>query len=154
MAHTRERMKGRRTRRRFAMFFHDVFTSPEYAQLSPRAVKLLVDIAVQFNGSNNGDFSAAWSVMARLGWTSKDQLYKALAELERGGWIIKTRQGWNRAPNLYAVSWLGINSCGGKLDLPPDPVPKHLWRAAASALSAPRPTDRSAPPGGLKLVSK
>jgi len=148
MARTRERMKGRRSTRGFSMLIHDYFTSPEYAQLSARAVKALIDLYTQFRGANNGDLCAAWKVMARLGWTSKDQLHKALAELLEGGWIIVTRQGGRRIPTLYAVTWLGIDPCGGKLEVSPNPAPLQLWKRRSTALSLPRPAGQCAPPHG------
>ena len=77
----RDRQKGRRNHRGFSMLFHDYFTSAEYAAVSPRAVKALLDIYCQFRGSNNGDLCAAWTIMSKRGWTSKDQLDKALREL-------------------------------------------------------------------------
>jgi hypothetical protein len=36
-----------------------------------RAAHLLDDLNSQFNGKNNGDFSAAPSTMMLFGWTSK-----------------------------------------------------------------------------------
>jgi hypothetical protein len=136
------------------MLFHDYFTSAEYAALSPRAVKALLDLYCQFRGSNNGDLCAAWTIMSKRGWTSKDQLDKALRELLETGWIIVTRMGGNRVARLYAVSFLGIDTCGGKLDVAPNPVPSQLWRKVNGsdplANSAPRRAGRSVPPHGSK----
>lgn len=130
------------------MLVHEYFRSAEYARLSPRAVKALVDLYTQFRGSNNGNLCAAWTLMAPLGWTSKDQLAKALAELLKAGWIVITRQGGRRIPTLYAVTWLGIDRCDGKLDVRPDPVPSHAWRRAAAVISLPRHAGQCAPPHG------
>lgn len=148
--------KRAKTGRGFSMLIHDYFTSLEYAELSPRAVKALVDLYCQFKGSNNGDLCAAWTLMARRGWTSKDQLAKAVAELLERGWIAVTRQGGRRISTLYAVTWLGIDSCGGKLDVRADPTPAMTWRRpamvasrpAATVHSLPRPAGQSAPPHG------
>lgn len=93
----------------FSMLVHAFFQSPEYAELSPRAVKLLIDLFCQYRGKNNGDLCAAFSVMKKAGWTSNDQLQKALAELLAKGWILVVRAGGRRQPTLYAVTVVRID---------------------------------------------
>lgn len=112
----------------FTPLVHEYFLTQQFANLSPRAVKLLIDVYLQYRGHNNGDLCASWSVMRKRGWTSKDQLGKALAELEATGWLIRTRQGSINRPTLYAVTFRGINHCGGKLDCIADPRPTHRWK--------------------------
>lgn len=136
------------------MLVHEYFRSPEYARLSPRAVKALVDIYTQFRGKNNGDLCAAWTIMAPLGWTSKDQLAKSIEELLADGWIVITRMGGKRVARLYAVTWLGIDYCDGKLDVKPNPVPSMAWRQPAKVIRLPRPTGQSAPPHGSMETAK
>ena len=113
-------------------FPHAYLESEQYAKLSPRAVKALIDIYGQYRGYNNGDLTATWSLMKKRGWTSKDQLYEAIKELQDLGWLIRTRKGGRDrvAPNLYAVTLRGIDYCGGKLDagIAADPRPLNLWR--------------------------
>lgn len=124
-----ERMKGRRQRGSFSVLPHDIFQSEEYAELKHRARSCLIDLICQFRGSNNGDLTAAWSIMKKRGWTSKDQLAEAIKELRERGWIIVSRQSTKRRePNLYALTWLGVDPCGGKLDIAADPVPSGLWK--------------------------
>lgn len=130
------------------MLIHDYFTSREYADLSPRAVKALVDLYTQFRGANNGDLCAAWTVMSKRGWTSKDQLAKALRELLDGGWITVSRQGGRRIATLYAVTWLPIDRCGGKLDVRADPKPLHSWRRPAAVIPLSRRAGRLNPHDG------
>jgi hypothetical protein len=90
--------------------------------------------------------------MSRRGWTSKDQLAKAIAELLERGWLTVTRQGGfsggRHLPRLYAVTWLGIDYCGGKLDVKPDPVPAHSWKRAGKIIVLPRHTGQPDPPHG------
>jgi hypothetical protein len=153
MARTRERMKGRRERGTFSMLVHNYFTSPEYAALSPRGLKVLIDLLTQYRGSNNGDLCAAWQIMSKLGWNSRDQLYKGIQELKDKGWIVVARQGWNRAPTLYALTFLAIDECGGKLDIASTRTPLHLWKCGvATEKTASRTTGRCVPHGGLKLT--
>lgn len=128
MVSKRERMRGRRDAPSFSMLIHAYFESPEYAELTARAVKALVDLYCQFRGSNNGDLCAAWATMSKRGWTSHSQLAKALDELLSRGWISITRQGGKHVATLYAVSFLGIDACGGKLDVSACPTPAHTWK--------------------------
>ena len=54
-------------------------------------------------------------------------------ELLQAGMIELTRQGGLHCPNLYAVTWIGIDDCSGKLDVKPNPAPSNLWRQPARA---------------------
>lgn len=163
MAHTLEKMKGRSSKGRgFSMLIHDYFQSCQYAVLSSRAVKLLIDMYCQFRGANNGDLCATMSIMRKAGWTSCDQLRKALMELLEKGWIIVTRQGGRRRPTLYGVTFLPIDECGGKLDVKPTREALHLWKRPdlrhppkinTTAIRVLRPTEHTAPPGGSKLAA-
>ena len=128
MARTRERVKGRRSNGSFAALPHHILHGEQYALLSAHSVKLLVDLFGQFNGQNNGDYTAAWSVMTKRGWTSKAALYRALNELLALGWIIKTRQGGRNCCSLYGVTWLSINECDGKLDVKSTRTPLNTWK--------------------------
>jgi hypothetical protein len=131
MARTRQRMKGRRTGGRFVALPHNMLQSSEYAALSARAVKLIVDLMAQFNGQNNGDLSPAPSLMRKHGWRSNSMLNAAVEELVAAGFIVQTRIGWRNHAALYAVSWLRIDHCGAKLDItPPSGGPLNLWKQA------------------------
>jgi hypothetical protein len=129
----------------YTKLVHAYFQSPQYAKLSPRAVKLLVDLMAQYRGNNNGDLTTAWSVMQAAGWRSKDLLKKAEQELERRGWIIKTRQGSINAPTLWAVTFQGIDDCRTKDGIrklegvTPDSMPLHLWKMPSYDLPADPP---------------
>jgi hypothetical protein len=123
--------------RSFSKLVHVYFQSPQYAKLSPLAVKLLVDLTAQYRGTNNGDLTTAWSVLKAVGWRSKALLYKAQQELEQRGWIVKTRQGvlerGKHTATLWALTFEGINDCGkDKRDpgIKPDTMPLNLWRLA------------------------
>lgn len=157
MAHTRSRMKGRRNSRHYSQLIHEYFQSPQYALLSARAVKALIDVYCQYRGQNNGDLCATISVMRARGWKSKDQLAKAIAELLEKGWLMVTRQGARNIPTLYAVTFLGIDDCGGKLDVTPNPVPLHLWKKPvedpAPVISLPRHTGQVTPRHGARMAA-
>jgi len=87
-----------------------------------------------------------------MGWRSNDQLRKALGELLREGWIIITRHGGRHMASLYAVTFLQIDECGGKLDVKPTTAPLHLWKrpgeSAATVIPLSRRAVQSEPLGG------
>jgi hypothetical protein len=61
IARTRERIKGRKEGGRFMLIPYVVLDSPDVLGLSAIAFKLLMMMFKQFNGGNNGDFSAPFS---------------------------------------------------------------------------------------------
>lgn len=92
----------------------------DFKCLSAKALKLLIDLASQFNGKNNGDLCMALKLMKDRGWSSNDTLNKAKRELLDKQLIILTKQGGlGIGPNLYAITWQPIHECGGKLDVAP-----------------------------------
>jgi len=107
---------------------HQVLKSDAFSSLNAISVKLLIDLAAQYRGTNNGDLCCAWTLMKVRGWKSRDTLCKALRELERSGFILKTRQGGRNKASLYAITWKGIDECKGKLDVSANPVPMNLWK--------------------------
>ena len=110
---------------RYIAIPHAVMRSEDYRSLRGSAIKLLNALVFQYNGSNNGDLCAAWSVMhEQHGFSSKGTLKRALQELQDKNLIIKTRESLFQNPNnqcsLYAVTWLCIHECHGKkLDMKP-----------------------------------
>ncbi len=128
MARNRLKAKGRRENGTFVGIPHSVTRSGEYAALSAAAVKLLLDLADQFNGSNNGDFQATWPFMKRKGWKSKATLYRALNELLETGFAIVSRQGGRHKCNLYALTFHAIDDCKGKLDIAATNAPPNNWK--------------------------
>lgn len=129
MALTREKVKSRKNGHSFVSIPHAILEHENYARLSPRSVKLLLDLYGQYRGKNNGDLCAALSIMRKRGWRSKDQLQKAKNELLETGWIIQTKQGGlGIGPNLYAVTFQAINECGGKLDIPATVTSPGNWK--------------------------
>ncbi len=98
------------------------------AILSHSASHLLDNLIAQFNGKNNGDFSAAPAIMKLFGWNSNSSVCNALNELLAYGFIEMTRQGGRNKCSLYGVSWLAIDECGGKLDVKETSVASNLWK--------------------------
>jgi hypothetical protein len=135
MVDKRQKIKGRRTSHSFTAKPHHIFRAdckngiPSPASvLSHMAAHLLDNLTAQFNGTNNGDLSAAPKIMKLYGWNSQGSLHKALAELLAFGFIEQTRQGGKNQCSLYAVTWLPIDDCKGKLDVSPTKVASNLWK--------------------------
>lgn len=123
----REKLKGRRGTEPFLQIPSSVLHSKAYGELDGWGVKLLVDIASQFRGHNNGDLCAAFSILKEKSWRSKGTLHKALSKLLEVGLIEQTRQGGRNRCSLYAITWRPIDECKGKLDVRPTRAPSALY---------------------------
>ena len=144
MVKDRQKVKGRKTSGSFIQIPHAILEHENYARLSARAVKALLDIYGQYKGKNNGDLCCALSVMKKRGWTSKDQLQKGKIELLETGWIVETKLGGRGiGPHLYAVTFKPIDDCSGKLDRPATRTALGYWKLGHNPelTSLPRDTD-------------
>jgi len=108
----------------------DVLRSEAWANTSSWGTRLIMDLAAQYRGNNNGDLCMAWSVMKKRGWKSKDTLNRAKKELLSKKWIEVTRQGARKVASLYALTFWAIDQCSGKLDphICPRNKPKDTWK--------------------------
>jgi hypothetical protein len=128
MALSRQKIKGRAESGQFLAIPTQIPLSDQYTKLTAWSVKLLIDLYAQYNGRNNGDLCAAWSLMQKRGWRSKGTLYRAVMELTDAGFILKTRMGGRHKTTLYAVTFKGIDECGGKLEIKPTAIPPNTWK--------------------------
>jgi hypothetical protein len=105
------------TGKHFAQIPDEVLTSDAFRTLPNYAVRVLLAIAAQYRGNNNGDLAMTWAMGAPYGITSKKHLVASLADLLNRGLIAKTRQGGKKpmGPTLYAVTWQPINDLAGKI---------------------------------------
>lgn len=131
----RAKAKNRRESGSFIAVPHTVLNHPNYFRLGSNALRLLWDIAAQVRyakgrgSTNNGDLSAAWTVMKPRGWKSKDTLEKARAELCHYGWLDVTQQGRPpRIPTLYALTWLPVDEIQRKPWIAPTRAPSNRWK--------------------------
>lgn len=83
---------------------------------SVHAKALLFELLSQYNGRNNGDLCCAWGLVKDRGLGSRRTVQAAEKELERSGWSYRTRQGGRNQANLYALTFIDIDECNGKLD--------------------------------------
>lgn len=115
--------KGRQIKGTFLPLTAPLLNHSDFKNLSPRAMKLLIDIGAPYNGHNNGDLSSAMKLMKCRGWKSNDQLHKAKQELLKKNLIMVTRQGGRKLATLYALTWIRIDDCNGKLDVKSTKIP-------------------------------
>jgi hypothetical protein len=95
---------------RFLALPYTVLDSPAFMNLPAPAVRLLLDVARQYDGNNNGKLLASDKYLSTRGWTSHDTALRARRELELSGLIFETRKGMR--PNRtawYAVTWLTLD---------------------------------------------
>ena len=135
---------------RFVAIPHVVMDSEAWRACSHVAIALLLELARQYNGRNNGDLCAVLSLLKERGWTSSETIHTALKELRHYGLIVLTRQGGllmrtggRRTPSLYAIAWQPIDPCEGKLDCAPTSTPPGTWRQPVTPFQ--RPQKKRAP---------
>lgn len=128
---SRVKHKGRKEGWSFALIPHPVMDSPNWCRCSATAIKLLLELARQFNGYNNGDLSAAMGILRPRGWSSPETVTNAYRELMHYGLIQLTRQGGLHGASLYALTWLAIDECKGKLECSATNVASGAWRTVA-----------------------
>ncbi|PZS98682.1 hypothetical protein [Stenotrophomonas maltophilia] len=130
--HKRPKHTGRGKGHSFVQLPHYMIQSPQFYRLGGAALKLLLFLAGQYNGKNNGDLSATESMVRAAGVCAPSKLRGVLNELEDSGFIVKTRHGMKRVCSLYALTWYGIDECEGKcLEIAPGP-PRNDWRKTQS----------------------
>lgn len=87
---------------------------PAYGRLSVHARAMLLEVARQLRGDDNGRLLPSRAFMAKRGWKSADTLQTVKAELLAGGFIFETVKGCrtNKA-SWYAVTWLALDRLPG-----------------------------------------
>lgn len=134
----------------FIQIPHFVLRSEKWAALSGSAMKLLMELAAQYVGKNNGDLSVTFNTMQSRGWSSNATFRRALNELEECGWIVKTRQGGRHVGcNLYGITWWPIDDGKGKHQHPMERKPSHLWKNAVGRTETGPRKDRNWTAKGL-----
>jgi len=128
MTRSREKIKGRSEKISFAGLPKRCMSHENYINLSAYSRSLLIEFCYLYNGYNNGDLSAAFSVLKKRGWKSKGTLSRAIKELLEFRWIIKSRQGGKNRCSLYALTFHAIDECKGKLDIPSTNVAPGDWK--------------------------
>ena len=91
-----------------------VVDSLAYQGLTSYGKALLIDIARQYTGTNNGALRCSRAYMQPRGWTSMDMLTKAKRELLDAGLLFETVKGCrpNKA-SWFALTWLTLDKLDG-----------------------------------------
>lgn len=114
----------------FVAIPYDVLLSNDYKSLSVEAKALLLEVTGQYRGNNNGDLTPSFYVVGKtLGW-GRTRHVKAVAEVRATRLIQVTaepRKGSNGRPELWALSWFGLNY-KSKFDLLPQDFKRFLYR--------------------------
>ena len=87
-----------------------VLDSPAYMSLAYSSRALLIELARQYTGSNNGKLVVCEKALRPRGWSSSATIHKAKAELLSVRLISETRKGHkpNKA-SWFALTWLSLD---------------------------------------------
>lgn len=125
----RSKQKGRKEEGSFIALPHALINSVNYSMLSHTAAHMLICIAAQYYGKNNGYLKATKGIMDRYGWKSSDTRVSAIKELIHYGFIVKNFQGYEGVPSLYAITWQPID------EQPPKERGRHTTSFPSSKVS-------------------
>ena len=111
--------KRKQIKERFAGIPHYAMKCDSYISLSYSAKALLLELAYQYNGKNNGDLIITHSWFKSRGFKSNTTMYKARDELYQKGFIVINAYGGKSAggkklPTLYALTWASVNELKSK----------------------------------------
>lgn len=126
---SRQKHKGRKESGTFVILPHAIQDAPNWTLASGTAIKLLLDLARQYNGYNNGNLCASIGMLRSRGWKSPEVLTWARRELLHYGFITETKiGGLGIGPTLYAITWRPIDDCKGKHQCAATTVASGEWK--------------------------
>ncbi len=132
-----------------------VLESPGYRAASHVARSLLMDLAMQYSGRNNGRLVACPKYLQPLGWRSNDTVVRGRRELLDLGLLVETRKGgFPNTASWYALTWQALDVSEG-LDINPKLYRTGAYRVAPAQNAPPVPhggAGRTAivPAGGVR----
>ena len=149
MAKSYKGSKDKRDGDRYLALPHVVIDSPSYRELGYPARALLIDIARQYTGSNNGRLVACAKYLKPFGWNSNSTVTRALVELKEARLLIETRMGMrpNRAA-WFALGWYQLDATTG-MDIDPRTFRTGSYKIAALIPGGGVAGARTAPRGGV-----
>ena len=138
---SRRNSKRRMTGQHFAAIPVEVLQSDATRTLSNASFRVLIAIAAQYRGRNNGDLAMTRSIAKTFGINRQENLVTALAELQERELIVKTRQGGKKplGPTLYAVTWQRVDDLGAKIEHGPTMAPTNAWATWKPSPAEPKP---------------
>lgn len=122
-----------------------VLRSPRFRALSPAACKLLLAVAAEFRGTNNGELEMPFGELVRdWHYRSRHTISRALGELLSADLLVRTQRGrrfgGTPAPSLYALGWHPIPASKRHTmhEISPRLRPQVLNAGAPKALAEPK----------------
>jgi hypothetical protein len=115
---------GRNKHQGFTKLDHVIQDSIAFRDLSPHAVRILLEIMRRYNGKNNGTIPLSCREAATVAQCGKSSAVRFFRELQEHGFITKEKQGYFTVRD--AAEW--------RLTFQPDhrqgrnPAPSHDWR--------------------------
>ena len=107
--------------------------SKAFRQLNGNELKVLLFFIGEYNGSNNGNLMLTFeNAKAEIG-LARATFSNSLKSLMDKGFILKSKQGGQSHPNLYALTCYPIDECLNKNglsvhDLKPTSTASNEWR--------------------------
>lgn len=110
MEPTHKSKKGSGVPYQFVTIPKAILLSDEFQRLPSCAKALLLDLASQYTGNNNGRLTPAWSVMKEKGWASNNTVLSAKKALLNSSFALMTRKGHPpRTCEWIAFTWWKLN---------------------------------------------
>lgn len=124
----------------YAMLPNEVGMSPQFRWLPHFAVRVLLALAGQYRGKNNGALALPLATAKEWG-LSRAELYAGLSLLKRVGFIEETvpprRKSGRGQPARYALSWRKLDE-SPKFNLAASETVSKAWTAMDIATLGPR----------------
>lgn len=102
----RDKRNSNRIAGQFIALPYNVIESPGFSNLEHASIRLLILMATQYTGRNNGKLVACRKFTDKFGMKSNNTLSRAVADLQRNGLLFCTRKGArpNKA-SWYMLTW-------------------------------------------------
>lgn len=122
----------------FAGIPRHIIEHKSYKSIGYSARDLLILLAYQYKGKNNGNLVITWSLLKDY-FGSNTTMYKARNSLYKAGFIVINAYGGKsgngtKLPHLYALTWAPINELKGENNwmrythYEIDKTPLNYWR--------------------------
>lgn len=133
----------------FAQIPVKVLISDAFRTLRPRYQMVLIAMAAQYRGNNNGDIAFTRKIAQHYGITSETTRCRGLKLLAERGLIVKTHSGGKKPmkPTLWALGWRQIEYSSGEKRQVVKPPPNE-WQEWENKSTAPHVEVATAPPCG------
>lgn len=147
------RLRGRSSSGRFALLPQDVLKHPAVTSLSAAVFKVLVAVAAQYSGGNNGALALTRAMAREYGITSNDTLRRSLAILCSRRIIDCTDPGSHVPPRpaRYSINWKPLNDTEWTRATR---TPSHAYRTICDDLSAGHTGPTTGPTNGSESPKK